>query len=83
MKGRYFTFVDPSPIENVRYATDLYRALAPLRKTWTGLATTRLVRHPELMDAMAEGKACGSCHNGQKAFATMDGDKCFSCHKPS
>jgi c(7)-type cytochrome triheme protein len=35
------------------------------------------------MDAMAEGKACGSCHNGQKAFATMDGDQCLTCHKPS
>ena len=59
MEGRYFTFVDPSPIENVRYATDLYRALIPLRKTWTGLATTRLVRHPELMDAMAESGCRG------------------------
>ncbi len=59
MRGRNFTFVDPSPIENVRYATDLYRALAPFRKRWTGLATTRLVRHPDLMDAMAEGGCRG------------------------
>ena len=35
------------------------------------------------MDAMGEGKACGTCHNGQKAFATMDGDKCLTCHKAS
>jgi c(7)-type cytochrome triheme protein len=35
------------------------------------------------MDAMAEGKACGACHNGQKAFATMDGDRCLTCHKAS
>ncbi len=33
------------------------------------------------MDAMAEGKACGTCHNGQKAFAAMDGEKCTTCHK--
>jgi c(7)-type cytochrome triheme protein len=35
------------------------------------------------MDLMAEGKACGSCHNGRKAFATMDGDKCLTCHNAS
>jgi radical SAM superfamily enzyme YgiQ (UPF0313 family) len=53
MQGGFFTFVDPSPIENVGYATDLYRAIIPLKKIWTGLATTRLVRHKELMDVMA------------------------------
>ena len=53
MRGSFFTFVDPSPIENVRYATDLYRAIIPLKKIWTGLVTTRLVRHQELMDVMA------------------------------
>lgn len=35
------------------------------------------------MDAMADGKACGACHNGQKAFAAMDGDRCLTCHKGS
>jgi len=52
MRGRYMTFVDPSPIENVQYAMELYSAMIPLKKQWTGLATTRLVRHPELMDVM-------------------------------
>jgi c(7)-type cytochrome triheme protein len=33
------------------------------------------------MNDMAEGKACGTCHNGQKAFGVMDGDKCATCHK--
>ena len=33
------------------------------------------------MDDMAEGKACGTCHDGQKAFGVMDGDKCATCHK--
>jgi radical SAM superfamily enzyme YgiQ (UPF0313 family) len=59
MRGRHFTFVDPSPIENVQYAIDLCRALVPYRKIWTSLATTRLVDHPELMDAMAEGGCRG------------------------
>jgi len=30
---------------------------------------------------MAEGKTCGACHNGKKAFEAMDGDKCATCHK--
>jgi len=35
------------------------------------------------MDDMAEGKTCGACHNGKRAFATMDGDRCLACHKAS
>jgi len=33
------------------------------------------------MDDMGEGKTCGACHDGQKAFGVMDGDKCTVCHK--
>ncbi len=33
------------------------------------------------MDAMGEGKQCGACHDGKKAFGVMDADKCDSCHK--
>jgi hypothetical protein len=46
------TFVDPSPIENVSYAEKLYSAMIGLGKIWTGLATTRLVKHVRLMDIM-------------------------------
>jgi c(7)-type cytochrome triheme protein len=35
------------------------------------------------MDSMGEGKSCGACHNGKKAFGVMDGDKCDTCHKAS
>jgi c(7)-type cytochrome triheme protein len=35
------------------------------------------------MDGMSEGKVCGACHDGTKAFAAMDGDKCETCHKAS
>ncbi len=35
------------------------------------------------MDEMGAGKFCGACHNGQKAFAAMDGDQCLTCHKGS
>ncbi|MBI4537727.1 MAG: cytochrome c3 family protein [candidate division NC10 bacterium] len=32
------------------------------------------------MDDMGEGQTCGACHDGQKAFGVMDGDKCTACH---
>ena len=35
------------------------------------------------MDSMGEGKQCGACHDGKKAFGVMDGDKCMLCHKAS
>jgi radical SAM superfamily enzyme YgiQ (UPF0313 family) len=59
MKGKYVTFVDPSPIEKVSYALELYRAMIPLGKRWLGLATTRLLDHPELMDVMHESGCKG------------------------
>jgi len=31
--------------------------------------------------AMNAGKACGTCHNGQRAFGTADATKCTNCHK--
>jgi c(7)-type cytochrome triheme protein len=33
------------------------------------------------MEEMGEGKACGACHNGKRAFGVEDGDKCLTCHK--
>jgi radical SAM superfamily enzyme YgiQ (UPF0313 family) len=59
MEGRYLTFVDPSPIENVQYALELYKAMIPLNKRWTGLATTRLVKNRELMDTMEKSGCRG------------------------
>ena len=35
------------------------------------------------MDSMGEGKTCGACHDGKKAFGVMDGEKCLTCHKES
>jgi radical SAM superfamily enzyme YgiQ (UPF0313 family) len=77
MRGKFFTFVDPSPIENVRYATDLYRALIPLKKRWTGLATTRLVRHEELMDVMA----ASGCHGLLIGFESLSQGANDGVHK--
>lgn len=33
------------------------------------------------MKDMNEGKLCGDCHNGTKAFATKDAANCVKCHK--
>lgn len=33
------------------------------------------------MADMTEGKACGTCHNGRKAFGVTDGEQCATCHK--
>ncbi|MBF0558216.1 MAG: cytochrome C [Nitrospirae bacterium] len=33
------------------------------------------------MDAIKEGKFCGACHNGTKAFNASDAANCSKCHK--
>ncbi len=33
------------------------------------------------MAALNEGKFCGECHNGTKAFKTNDPKNCSKCHK--
>jgi c(7)-type cytochrome triheme protein len=33
------------------------------------------------MAAMDRGEFCGACHNGERAFATNDRDRCEECHK--
>lgn len=33
------------------------------------------------MAEMKEGKNCGACHNGTKAFNTTDKENCTKCHK--
>jgi c(7)-type cytochrome triheme protein len=33
------------------------------------------------MKDMNEGKFCGSCHNGTKAFSSKDAASCAKCHK--
>ncbi len=35
--------------------------------------------HPVTMSEMRDGKSCGACHNGKKAFPVL-GD-CSKCHK--
>jgi radical SAM superfamily enzyme YgiQ (UPF0313 family) len=59
LEGRYVTFLDPSPTENVDYAKDLFRAMIPLHKTWFGLSTVKIAEDPELLDLCARSGCRG------------------------
>ena len=56
---RHALFVDLSPVEDVRYAKELYRAMIPLRMKWLGLATTRIAEDAELLRLAAESGCRG------------------------
>ena len=46
-----------------------------------GLFQTKKNADNMTMEAMKQGKFCGVCHNGKKAFSTTDPKKCGECHK--
>jgi radical SAM superfamily enzyme YgiQ (UPF0313 family) len=50
---RRFAFNDVNIVQDRDYAMELFTALAPLKKLWGGLATTKIVQDPELLEAMA------------------------------
>lgn len=52
-------FIDLSPVEDVQYAKALYRAMAPLKIRWLGLATTRLAEDLELLQLAAKSGCKG------------------------
>jgi len=47
-----------------------------------GLFKTKKNADVMTMEAMKQGKFCGVCHDGKKAFSTTDPKKCNECHKP-
>ena len=47
-----------------------------------GLFQTRKGGDKMTMAVMKEGKFCGFCHNGKKAFAMGDNANCKRCHQP-
>jgi radical SAM superfamily enzyme YgiQ (UPF0313 family) len=55
--GRRLIFLDLNLIADLPYARELFRALAPLKLTWGGLATTTLAWDDELLD-LAAGSGC-------------------------
>lgn len=52
-------FIDLSPVEDVRYAKELYRRMIPLRMKWVGLATTRVAEDAELLRLAAQSGCRG------------------------
>ncbi|MGZ3440092.1 MAG: B12-binding domain-containing radical SAM protein [Polyangia bacterium] len=49
---RRFALNDVSPFEDREYTKELLTAMIPLRKTWGGLATTRIVDDPEVLELL-------------------------------
>jgi c(7)-type cytochrome triheme protein len=47
----------------------------------SGLFQTKKGADKMTMAVMKEGKYCGACHNGKKAFAMGDNAACKRCHQ--
>ncbi len=47
-----------------------------------GLYTNRAQRKAVGMSGMRQGRSCGACHNGTKAFSVIPKQHCEKCHKP-
>jgi radical SAM superfamily enzyme YgiQ (UPF0313 family) len=58
MKPRKLIFLDLNLISDTDYAKELFRAIAPLRVRWGGLATTMIAWDDELLD-LAAASGCG------------------------
>lgn len=58
-EGNKALFIDLSPVEDVHYAKELYRAMAPLRMKWVGLSTTRIAEDDELLKLAAKSGCKG------------------------
>lgn len=37
----------------------------------------------ESMSSMQQGRSCGACHDGKKAFGVADRTACANCHAPA
>ncbi len=57
--SRDVLFVDVSPIEDVNYAKDLYRAMIPLNKRWVSPATLKIADDEELLRLAAQSGCKG------------------------
>jgi radical SAM superfamily enzyme YgiQ (UPF0313 family) len=57
--SRNVLFVDVSPIEDRKYAKELYSAMIPLKKRWLSPSTIRIADDPELLDLAAKSGCRG------------------------
>ncbi len=49
LNSKLVFFLDPSPIEDKEYVKELYRQMIPLRISWMGLSTSKIVDDEELL----------------------------------
>ena len=52
--AKRFALNDVSPVDDVEYAKELFKAMIPLKKKWGGLSTTKVIEDPELFDLMVK-----------------------------
>lgn len=52
-------FVDNNIIANFKYAKELFRAMVPLKKRWTGQATISIIKDPELLKLASDSGCWG------------------------
>ena len=76
-EGRHAVFLDLSPVEDVHYAKELYKAMAPLRMRWVALSTTRIAEDAELL-ALAARSGCKGLLIG---FESISQDTLNQSHK--
>ncbi len=80
LSNELFLFIDDNLTQNREYALDLFRALAPLRKTWVVQASIEIADDPELLQAMQAG-GCTGVFIGLETFSAeaLDSqDKAFN-----
>lgn len=59
LPGKEFVLLDPSPMEDIAYAKELFKALKAANKHWFGLSTTKIGEDPELMKILGESGCKG------------------------
>ncbi len=59
LPGKEVIFIDVNLISDVRYAKELFKELAPLKKWWFGLVTVNIVKNEELFNLMVKSGCKG------------------------
>lgn len=59
IESREILFVDVSPIEDKKYAKELYSAMIPLKKRWVSPSTIKIAEDNELLNIAAESGCKG------------------------
>lgn len=71
--------LDPSLTADEEYAAELFRALQPLKKKWSGLCTLDVVHNPTLFQLMVDS----GCEGILTGFESICSESLFSVNKSS